>query len=237
LDHVWKKFRVPHSEKRTLLGSVSAAISGAYSKEEFWALQEISFSVHQGEALGVIGENGSGKSALLRVIAGILRADRGSLKVEGSIAPIMELGVGFSPELSVVENIHLYGSIMGFQRNEVSARVEEALRFAELNRFRDAPLRNLSTGMQARLAFSIAFEANADIFLLDEALAVGDVRFQKKCNERIEKLRSRGSTIVVVSHDMETVRMLSDKVLYLSKGTMAALGDPMDVTTQYLQDL
>jgi lipopolysaccharide transport system ATP-binding protein len=234
---VWKKFTFPQSKKRTLVESLAATISGTHFKEEFWALQDISIFLERGESLGVIGENGSGKSTLLRIIAGILKADRGTVLAEGSIAPIMELGVGFSAELTVLENISLYGSIMGFRPNDISEKVEAVLSFSELSRFQDAPLRNLSTGMQARLAFSIAFQSEAEIFLLDEALAVGDARFQKKCNVRIEDLRSKGKTVVVVSHDMETIRRLTDNVLYLSRGTMAGFGEPQTVTNQYLQDI
>lgn len=237
MDSVWKKFTFPQSKKRTFVESLAATISGTHFKEEFWALQDISIVLERGESLGVIGENGSGKSTLLRIIAGILKADRGSVQAEGSIAPIMELGVGFSAELTVLENISLYGSIMGFRRSEISEKVDAVLNFSELSRFQEAPLRNLSTGMQARLAFSIAFQTEGDIFLLDEALAVGDARFQEKCNERIEELRSKGKTVVVVSHGMDTIRRLSDKVLYLARGTMAGFGEPQSVTTQYLQDM
>lgn len=237
MDGVWKKFTLPQSKKRTLVESFAATISGKHFREEFWALQDISIFLERGESLGVIGENGSGKSTLLRIIAGILKADRGTVQAEGSIAPIMELGVGFSAELTVLENISLYGSIMGFRPNEISEKVDAVLNFSELSRFQEAPLRNLSTGMQARLAFSIAFQTDGEIFLLDEALAVGDARFQKKCNERIEELRSKGRTIVVVSHDMDTIRRLSDKVLYLARGTKVALGEPRAVSTQYLKDM
>jgi ABC-type polysaccharide/polyol phosphate transport system ATPase subunit len=237
LDGLWKKFTLPQSKRHTLVESLAAAISGTRFREEFWALQDISILVERGESLGVIGENGSGKSTLLRIIAGILRADRGTVEAEGSIAPIMELGVGFSAELTVLENISLYGSIMGFHRSEMSEKVEAVLKFSELSRFQDAPLRNLSTGMQARLAFSIAFQTDGEIFLLDEALAVGDARFREKCNERIDELRLKGKTVVVVSHDMDMIRRLSDKVLYLARGTIAGFGEPDSVTTQYLQDM
>ncbi|HTX43645.1 MAG TPA: ABC transporter ATP-binding protein, partial [Methanocella sp.] len=206
VDGVSKCYRIPKEKKRTVYENLVGVFSGDKGYDEFWALKDVSFSVKHGETFGVIGPNGSGKSTLLKMLAGVLYPDNGSIKVNGKVAPFLELGVGFQPELSARENIYLYGAIMGLTKKEVERKYEEILEFAELKRFENMKLRNFSSGMYVRLAFSIAIQTDPDILLLDEVLAVGDEHFQKKCIEKIEDIRKSGKTIVFVSHALESVK-------------------------------
>jgi len=204
-----------------------------FTYEEFWALKAVSFSVNHGESVGIIGENGSGKSTLLKIIANIMRPNKGRVKVSGKIAPILALGVGFHPDLTLKENILVYGSIMGLKNTEVKQRVESILEFSGLERFRDAKLKNLSSGMQVRLGFSVAIETNPDIFLIDEALAVGDMEFQRKCIEKFKEFKAEGKTLVLVSHALNLVQEFCEKTIFLSKGEMASFGKTSDVINEY----
>jgi lipopolysaccharide transport system ATP-binding protein len=208
-----------------------------YNYEEFWALKDVSFELQRGESLGIVGPNGSGKSTLLKVIAGIMKPDRGIIKTKGSVAPILELGIGFHGDLTVKENAMVYGVIMGLRRSEMTKRVESILDFSGLSKFQDAKLKNLSSGMQVRLAFSIAIQSEADIFLVDEALSVGDMEFQEKCLERFRQLKEQNVTIVLVSHNTDLVDRFCDKGLYLSNGEPGTFGTANEATSQYLKDM
>jgi ABC-type polysaccharide/polyol phosphate transport system ATPase subunit len=207
--------------------------SGNKSYEEFWALKDVSFSIKHGETFGVIGPNGSGKSTLLKMLAGVLYPDTGSIKINGKIAPFLELGVGFQYELTAKENIYLYSAIMGLTKKEIDRKYDDILEFAELKRFENMKLRNFSSGMYVRLAFSIAIQTNPDILLLDEVLAVGDEHFQKKCMGKIEEIRKNGKTIVFVSHALGPVKSLCQKSLLLKDGNIAAIGDTEKVIEKY----
>jgi lipopolysaccharide transport system ATP-binding protein len=197
-------------------------------------LQDISFSVEEGESVGIIGDNGSGKSTLLKIIANILRPTTGQVKVFGRLTPFLELGVGFQPDLSVRENVGIYATIMGLPAKEIGRRMEDILDFAELRRFEDAKLKNLSSGMQVRLAFSTAIQTDPDILLVDEVLAVGDMDFQKKCFEVFERYKKDNVTIIFVSHDLAAVRRFCDKTLLLSNGRQVEFGGTNGVIDKYI---
>ncbi len=235
VDNISKCYRIPKEKKRTVYENLIGMFSGDKGYEEFWALKGVSFSVKHGETFGVIGPNGSGKSTLLKMLAGVLYPDSGSIKVNGKIAPFLELGVGFQPELSARENIYLYGAIMGLTKREVERKYDDILEFAELKRFENMKLRNFSSGMYVRLAFSIAIQTDPDILLLDEVLAVGDEHFQKKCMEKIEEIRKSGKTIVFVSHALGSVQSLCQKSLLLSGGKITVIGETAEVIEKYRQ--
>jgi len=238
VQHLTKKFRLPHQRSLTAFDRLSVFIRRRPPiYEEFFALRDVTFQLKEGEALGIIGPNGSGKSTLLKIIAGVLYPDRGCVFVRGKIAPFLELGVGFEPELSARENIYLYGAIMGIPRKEIDMKYGDILDFAELRRFEFLKLRNFSSGMYARLAFSIAIQTNPDIFLLDEVLAVGDESFQKKCMEKIEEIRRSGKTIMFVSHSLADVKMLCKTCILLYNGQIAEIGPSDQVIATYQRDI
>lgn len=235
VDNISKCFHIPIEKKRTVYENLIGLFSGDQSYEEFWALKNVSFTVKHGETFGVIGPNGSGKSTLLKMLAGVLYPDSGSLKVNGKVAPFLELGVGFQPELTAKQNVYLYGAIMGLTRKEVDKKYDNILDFAELKRFENMKLRNFSSGMYVRLAFSIAIQTEPDIMLLDEVLAVGDEHFQKKCMDKIEEIRKSGKTIIYVSHALDSVQKLCSKSILLSNGKSVVIGDTDKIIAQYLQ--
>jgi len=239
VEDLWKKFKIPHQRRTTILENIAGTLQilegKRFTYEEFWALRAINFSVQYGESIGVIGENGSGKSTLLKVIANILRPSRGRVKVTGKIAPILELGVGFHPDLTVKENALIYGSIMGLKNSEVKKRMNSILAFSGLERFRDAKLKNLSSGMHMRLGFSVAIETEPDIFLIDEALAVGDMEFQQKCLDEFKKFKADKKTIVLVSHALDLVKKFCEKTLFLSRGEMISFGETGTIINEYVR--
>jgi lipopolysaccharide transport system ATP-binding protein len=240
VEDVWKRFRIPHERRATILDHVASALSvgeDRYSYEEFWALKDINLKLEHGESLGLIGPNGSGKSTLLKLIARVMKPDRGTIRTNGSIVPVLELGIGFHGDLTVKENALVYGVIMGLPRSEISKRTDSILDFAGLTRFQDAKLKSLSSGMQVRLAFSIAIQTEADIFLVDEALAVGDMEFQEKCLNKFREFKNEKKSIVLVSHSMELVKSFCEKTLYLLGGEPRALGPSEEVTAQYIRDM
>jgi lipopolysaccharide transport system ATP-binding protein len=239
VEKVWKKFRIPHRKRATILDHVAAILSvfEEMTYEEFWALKDVSLRVAHGESLGIIGPNGSGKSTLLKLLAGIMEPDKGRIATKGSVAPILELGLGFHSELTVQENALVYGVLLGLSRRRIRVLLDSILEFAELTRFRDAQLKNLSSGMQVRLAFSIAIQTDADTFLLDEALSVGDLEFQEKCIARFRELKKEGRTIVLVSHNLDLVRSFCEKTLYLRNGEMKIFGTSEEATNLYKTDL
>jgi lipopolysaccharide transport system ATP-binding protein len=236
VEGVSKRFRIPHEKKATFYDHMLGVVrGGSYSYEVFSALEDVTFSVRRGETFGVIGPNGCGKSTLLKILAGVLYPDSGRVRIEGKVAPFLELGVGFHPELSAVENIRLYGAIMGLSRRQIEERREEILEFADLKRFENMKLKNFSSGMYVRLAFATAIEADPDVLLVDEVLSVGDEAFQKKCASKIEEIRRAGKTIVYVSHALGSVRDLCDRCLFLNDGAVVALGEADRVVGEYIQ--
>ena len=205
--------------------------------DEFWALQDVSFSVQPGESLALIGRNGCGKSTMLKVIAGVMSATRGKVNVRGNIAPLIELGAGFDMDLTARENIYMNGAIMGFDRKFMDRHFDEIVDFSELQEFLDVPVKNFSSGMVARLGFSVATIVEAEILIVDEILAVGDVAFQKKCEQRMTKLLSGGTTLIFVSHSGEQVKRLCKKAVWLDHGVVQMQGGSGPVYDAYQQFL
>jgi len=233
VEHLHKTFRIPH-EKRTTIFETLTGFFKPPTYETFYALNNINFTVEAGEALGIIGENGSGKSTLLKIIANILRPSSGSVTSLKKLTPFLELGVGFQSDLTAAENIKIYATIMGMQKREINDKLDDIIEFAGLEKFRDTKLKNFSSGMQVRLAFSTAIQTNPEILLMDEVLAVGDMEFQQKCLDVLSQYRKDGVTIVFVSHDLGAVRRFCDRTLLLNKGEQVVLGDTGDVIDRYV---
>ena len=204
--------------------------------QKFYALRDINLEIERGEAVALIGVNGSGKSTLLKVIAGVLHPTTGSVQVHGSIAPMIELGAGFDPELTARENIFLNGAVLGHGRKFMEAHFQSIVDFAELWDFVDVPVKNFSSGMVARLGFAIATEIKADVLIVDEVLSVGDFRFQEKCKKRMEEMMSGGTTLLFVSHSTKQVRQLCKKAVWLKKGQIQMMGDVDTVCDAYESD-
>lgn len=234
LRNVHKTFRIPH-ERHTTLTERLLHVFHQVEYETFEALRGVDVTIEQGSFVGIIGRNGSGKSTLLKLIAGLLPPDRGEIHVNGTMSALLELGLGFSPELTVRENVELYAAVLGYPRREIRERIEAAIGFAELERFRDAKLKNLSTGMRARLGFATALQAECDILLLDEILAVGDESFQRKCIDVFVELKRSKRTIILVSHDLHQIQALCNQAIYIEAGRVVADGDPEMVITKYLE--
>ena len=224
----------PRSIQETFLNLLR--LRGNGRREEFWALRDISFTVEQGEAVGIIGPNGSGKSTLLKLIARILEPTMGHIAVNGRISALLELGAGFHPDLTGRENIFLSGSILGLSRRDVEHRLDSIIEFADIGSFIDIPVRHYSSGMFMRLGFAIAINVEPDILLIDEILAVGDEAFQRKCLDKIGAFKRSGHTILFVSHDLDAVRFLCDWALWIEKGIIRAQGETKAVVDSYLQE-
>ncbi len=233
VKHLHKTFRIPHEKRTTLFETLTGAFKPP-TYETFQALNDINFTVEEGEALGIIGENGSGKSTLLKIIANIMRPSSGKVTSLKKLTPFLELGVGFQSDLTAAENIKIYATIMGMQKREINDKLDDILEFAGLENFRDAKLKNFSSGMQVRLAFSTAIQTDPEILLMDEVLAVGDMEFQQKCLDVLSQYRKDGVTIVFVSHDLGAVRRFCDRTLLLNKGEQIAIGDTGDVIDRYV---
>jgi ABC-2 type transport system ATP-binding protein len=227
-----KTFRVPERRVDTLKERATRPFS-RLDYRELRALRDISFDIHKGEFFGIVGQNGSGKSTLLKILASIYRADAGRIRVAGRLAPFIELGVGFNPELTARENSVINGVLMGLSKREARRRLDAVLDFAELEEFMDLKLKNYSSGMMVRLAFAVMVQADADIMLIDEVLAVGDFGFAQKCMDVFHEKRRAGKTILLVTHDMGTVRSLCDRAMFLQDGELDYLGDPEETAMRY----
>jgi ABC-type polysaccharide/polyol phosphate transport system ATPase subunit len=236
VDGVSKAFRLPHERRTTLKEYFQHPLRHTHYEEQR-ALQDVSFRVELGEFFGIMGPNGSGKSTLLKIIAGIYRADSGTVRVHGLLSPFIELGVGFNPELTARDNIRINGTLLGLDRRQLEARFDGIVAFAELERFVDQKLKNFSSGMQVRLAYSIAIQVDFDVLLLDEVLAVGDESFQQKCFETFERFREEGKTIVLVTHNLGLIERFGDRALLLRDGRIHALGVPSDVIARYQDEI
>lgn len=233
VDHVSKTFKLPH-EKTTSIKS--AAINFYKRKPSFekqQVLDNISFEIKKGEFFGIVGRNGSGKSTMLKMLAGIYSPSKGEITINGRLTPFIELGVGFNPELTGRENVFLNGALLGFNRAEMNALYEEIVEFAELERFMDQRLKNYSSGMQVRLAFSIAIRAQGDILLLDEVLAVGDAIFQQKCFDYFKELKKEKRTVVLVSHDSNALQQYCDRGVLIENGNLLKQGAIEDIVNEY----
>jgi ABC-type polysaccharide/polyol phosphate transport system ATPase subunit len=230
---VSKTFILPH-EQRTTLKEHFLHPFGSRTYERQTALDDVTVSVHAGEFFGIVGLNGSGKSTLLKIIASIYQPDSGTVTVRGKLSPFIELGVGFNPDLTGRDNILINGTLLGLSRRELEERFDSILEFAELARFADQKLKNYSSGMQMRLAYSIAIQVHFDILLLDEVLAVGDQEFQQKCYATFDDFRAQGKTIVLVSHSLEAAEQFCDRAMLLEAGRVRAIGDARDVIATYV---
>ena len=234
VDNISKKFRIPHEKKTTVFQNIVGLIKRQFDYEEFWALKDVSFEVKKGEALGIIGRNGSGKSTLLKILAKVLYSDSGSVAMDGKVASFLELGVGFQPELTAKDNVYIYSSILGLRRKYVDSIYDDIFDFGELKKFENMKLKNFSSGMYLRLAFSTAIHANPDTFLIDEVFAVGDEIFQKKCRDKMNQFKAEGKTIVFVSHALDTVKELCQRSILLNEGRIVTMGDTEKVINDYL---
>lgn len=203
--------------------------------EEFWALNDVSINIEKGESVALIGLNGSGKSTLLKTVAGVLKPTKGSILVNGSVAPLIELGAGFDPDLSARENVYLNGAVLGYDRKSMDKLFTEIINFAELWDFLDVPIKNFSSGMQARLGFSIATAVIPEILIVDEVLGVGDYKFQKKCRERMAKIIDSGATVLFVSHEIDQVKEICKRAIWLEKGKIVMDGEVNEVCDCYME--
>lgn len=233
VNNVSRCFNLARERVDSLKEYVVRKLKGNIHFDEFWALRDVSFTVKRGESIGLMGLNGSGKSTMLKVIAGVLKPTDGTVKVYGDVAPLIELGAGFDSDLTARENIFLNGALLGHPRSFMREVYDEIVDFAELHDFMDVPVKNFSSGMTSRLAFSIATIGKPDILIVDEVLAVGDSKFQQKCIDRIEEMMRMGTTVLFVSHSIEQVRMVCEKVVWLEHGKLRAYGDTEEICVQY----
>ena len=231
--NVKKMFRVYRDRGNTLKDRILFA--GRRKYEEHWVLNGVSFEVKRGEAIGLIGQNGCGKSTTLKMLTKILYPDEGSIEMKGRVSSLIELGAGFHPDLSGRENIYTNASIFGLSRKEIDARLEDIIAFSELEAFIDDPVRTYSSGMYMRLAFAVAINVDADILLIDEILAVGDAAFQAKCFRKLQEIKGRGTTIVIVSHAMSQLELICDRSIWVADGLVKMDGKPRDVHPRYME--
>jgi ABC-2 type transport system ATP-binding protein len=231
IDHVSKDFLLPHERKNSLKEWALHFRKPSFERQH--ALHDINLDIKKGEFFGIVGRNGSGKSTLLKIIGGIYQPTKGKVTVNGTLTPFIELGIGFSPNLSGRENIYLNGAILGLTRKEINQKYHEIVAFAELEKFMDQKLKNYSSGMQVRLAFSIAMQAHNDILLIDEVLAVGDANFQKKCFQVFKDIKKSGKTVVFVTHDMGAVQEYCDRAMMIQDSEVVMIGKPREVALRY----
>ena len=235
VDHLTKSFRI-HRERANSLKQRIAA-KGRNRFDEFTALQDVTFDVSEGEVFGVIGHNGSGKSTLLKCMAGILQPNAGSVRVHRRMSALLELGAGFHPELTGRENVFLNAAILGMGRRDIATRFDEIVAFSGLEKFIDQPVKTYSSGMYVRLAFSVAINVDPRLLIIDEVLAVGDVTFQKRCLEKFVEFRNDGRTIVLVTHDLASVRNMCDRAVWLKQGRVTGEGDPKELVEAYTESM
>ena len=233
VKNVTMKFKMSDEPINSLKEIFTIAAKGKLKFNEFLALDNVSFELEKGKTLGLIGRNGAGKSTTLKLISGILKPTSGTIITRGNIVPMLELGAGFDLELTGKENIYLNGAILGYSKEYLESKYDEIVEFAEIQDFIDMPIRNYSSGMMARLAFSIASVVQPEILIVDEILAVGDVAFQEKSFNRMKELMSGGATVLFVSHDLEKIEEMCDKVIWLERGKVVMFGDTQDVCSAY----
>ncbi len=233
VEHLSKDFLLPHERKNSIKEWILHFKKPSY--EKFHALRDINFEVKKGEFFGIVGRNGSGKSTMLKILGGIYQPTKGNVHVNGTLTPFIELGIGFNPELTGRENVFLNGAILGLTRKEVKKKYDEIVEFSELEKFMDQKLKNYSSGMQVRLAFSIAIQAHNDILLIDEVLAVGDAAFQRKCFNVFKDMKNSDKTVIFVSHDMGAIRDYCDRAILIEDGDIISAGAPDEVANAYIQ--
>ena len=230
-----KSFKLPTEQAFGLKQAIFNRMRGIKGYKEQKVLQDLSFDVKKGEFVGIIGRNGSGKSTLLKILAGIYHPEKGEITVNGTLVPFIELGVGFNPELTGRENVYMNGALLGFSNEEMDAMYDDIWEFAELKDFQDQKLKNFSSGMQVRLAFSIAIRAHGDILLLDEVLAVGDAAFQQKCSDYFASLKNKKQTVILVTHAMDNVRKFCTRAILIDNGKIIQDGNPKKIANDYLK--
>lgn len=235
VNNVSLQFRLYKEQVSDLKEYLVRKVQGNLETDEFWALKDVSFNVKRGEAVALVGKNGSGKSTMLKVVAGIIRPTFGKVAVGGTIAPMIELGAGFDFDMTARENVLLNGAILGYPEDFLKEKVDDIMEFAELQDFVDVPIKNFSSGMITRLGFAIATVVTPDVLIVDEILSVGDFRFQNKCEQRIAEMRAQGTTLLLVSHSMEQVKRICDRAILMYKGNMLIQSDVDTVCDLYMR--
>lgn len=232
-DNLGIKYNLSEQKIDDLKDYVIKAFKGELNYNEFWALKNVSFSIEAGDHVGILGLNGAGKSTLLKTIAGVLKPTEGSVMTKGRIVPLLELGAGFDRQYTGAENIYLYGAVLGYSRKFINSKFDEIVAFSELEDFIHVPVKNYSSGMKSRLGFAVATAMQADILILDEVLAVGDAKFKKKCEDKLQEMFGRGTTVLFVSHSLAQVKKLCDKAILLEHGRVAAYGKTARIAQLY----
>jgi ABC-2 type transport system ATP-binding protein len=234
---VHKSFRLPTEQSFGLKQAIFNRLRGIKGYKEQKVLKGLDIEIKRGEFIGIVGRNGSGKSTLLKILAGIYWPEKGEITINGTLIPFIELGVGFNPELTGRENVYMNGALLGFSNEEMDKMYDDIWKFAELEQFQDQKLKNYSSGMQVRLAFSIAIRAKGDILLLDEVLAVGDAAFQQKCNEYFEQIKHNKQTVILVTHSMDNVKKFCNRAILIDNGKILMQGNPKKIADKYLEIL
>lgn len=237
VKHVSKKFRLYHENRSSVYESLVGTFSRKKHYENLIALDDVNFDIKKGEMFGIIGRNGSGKTTLLKILSSIYQPDSGSVDVNGTIIPLLALGLGFHPELTASTNIVQSGILLGLSKRAITDRIDDVIKFAELEQFADIKIKNFSAGMHMRLAFATAMQINPDILILDEVLAVGDVNFQKKSFDAIMDFKKRGKSVILVSHEMNTIHKYCDRALFLKNGKVDKIGTPDEAIASYVDFL
>ena len=233
VKNISKKFNLYHEKRDSVFETAAGFFQKKRHYETLQVLDDVSFNVKKGEIFGIIGINGSGKTTLLRIISKIYTPDSGSVDVKGTIIPILALGLGFHPELTAITNIYQSSILLGFPKEEITKRVDDIIKFAELEKFADTKIKNFSNGMLMRLAFATSVLVDPDILIVDEVLAVGDIRFQKKCAETILSFKKRGKAVIFVSHGMDVIQEFADRAMFLNNGKAEKIGSPADAIAAY----
>jgi len=233
VKNVSKKFRLYHEKRTTLFESIVGSVNRKPHYEILQVLDDISFNVKKGESFGIVGRNGSGKTTLLRILSNIYQPDCGSIETKGIVVPVLALGLGFHPDLTAITNIYQSSILLGISKKQIKEKIDDIIKFAELEKFADTKLKNFSSGMQMRLAFATAVQVDPAVLLLDEIIAVGDVNFQKKCLAVMKDFKKRGKSIVIVSHSSTSIKELCDRAMFLKDGSIEMIGNPNDVIDSY----
>ena len=237
LDNVSVSYRLPSERIGTFKEYAIRTLQRKIRIENFWALTDISLQVKEGEVFGLVGNNGAGKSTMLKVISKVLKPSKGRVRVYGKIAPLLELGAGFHPELSGRENVFLNGALLGYSREEMEAVFDDIVDFSELGQFINSPIRTYSSGMYARLGFAVATAHMPEILILDEILSVGDEAFQRKCNQRMKSFQQAGATVLMVSHGLDGLETMCDRIAWIDHGKLRKIGAPQDVIASYREEM